>query len=1031
MKRNNRLLKIAVLFTVFSLGTSLAVHQQTAPVEVEATQYVGNYAPYTYSGSYYNSINFNASEGMTGALRQSLTSLILPRAWYTYGGSGEGELGSVLQDADEDPTNPNNMVYLYTRDSVTKNASSNSTWNREHVWPQSLSNDYWGKTKGGADLLHIRPTYGSTNSSRGNTPYGNTDHTTVKNFNNMVWGYTGGGYFEPLDVVKGDVARIIMYLWTAYYAYKSTSMLDILDVFESYDTLLEWHTMDKPDMLEGNRNNYAEDSIQRNRNPFVDHPELAWKIFGNSASESVKSACQTAYPASGYTPISATNITVSPSSLELAKDQQSQLKASLTPTNATDAITWSSSNTSVATVNQNGKVTAVSAGNATITATSSSNSSVKGQCNVTVTSSAVAVNYGSEDNPLNIAEAKAVLNINGSNITDEPLYVKGVVSSSSYVSKYDNYTIWLQSDDGSESQAFELYATGLDSSISEDYKADNALVGLEVVAYGYGKVYNNSIYELSYADVNNSRVYPNVLLITSTTPDTYNFIEKFDFVSSLTSYEAYNETKMNTFIRNSSSLGSSNTKYLSHDITGTGTNPLIGASGTWSSVSWSNYNLLKLGSVSNNCTMKLTFTSNTYISRVVVKAAGWINKTCSLGVNGGAQVRITSATSAESVTSESAFATYTFDLDSASNEITFQTTLAVMITELELYSFGSDTPSGPTPVEEFNALTTHAELSYNYTKIDSQGTNDVTDVLDKEFTGISSTDYGSWSNKTSNSSAVYAGQSAGGNDSIQLRSNNSNSGIVTTSSGGRAAKVSVVWNSATASGRTIDIYGDTTAYTNPTELYNSPKGTKVGSIKYGTSTELEISGNYTFIGIRSNSGALYLSSVSIKWEGEASTTTFEFSSVNIRFGGYVSTALWDRLNDESEIERYGILLSTTDYLGQDKLETKYDLVDGLNVKNYFYDIPEDKDHPTLAEAGAVEGLTEDYYIWNLRKGVSMANLTKEYVAVAYVVTEYEVIFLNEIRASATSLAQDLIDDTTNDYNENSFECSLGYLAGLQ
>ena len=1031
MKNKNRLLKIIALFAVFSLGASLVAHKNVKPIEVEATQYIGNYAPYTYSGSYYNSINFNSTEGMNGSLRQSLTSLILPKSYYTYSGSGSNELGSILQDADEDPTNSNNMVYLYTRDSVTKNASSNSTWNREHVWPQSLSNDYWGKTKGGTDILHIRPTYGSTNSSRGNTPYGNTDQTTVKKYNNMVWGYTGGGYFEPLDCVKGDVARIIMYLWTAYYAYKSTSMLDILDVFQSYNTLLEWHTMDKPDMLEGKRNNYAQSSVQQNRNPFVDHPELAWKIFGEKVDSSVKSACQTTYPASGYTPISTTNITVTPSSLKLAKDQQGQLSANLTPTNATDAVVWSSSNTAVATVNQNGRVTGIAAGSATITAQSSNNSSIKGQCNVIVTSSTPVVNYGSAENPLNISDAKAVLDINGASISDEPLYVKGVVTSSTYSTQYSNYTIWLQNDDGSNPQAFELYATGIDSSIKEDYTTDNALVGFEVVAYGYGKVYNNTTYELSYADVNGSRSYPNILSITSLAPASYDLIEKFDFVSTLTTYEAYDATKMDNFIKGSSSLGA-NTKYLSHNITGTGTNPLIGANGKWSNVEWSNYNLLKLGSTSNNCTMKLTFANNTYISRVVVKAAGWSGKTCYLAVNGGEQARITSATSAESVTSESAFSSYIFDLSSGSNEITFQTTLAVMITELELYNLNDGgEPVGPTPVEEINGLTTHAALSYNYDKVVTPSVGEVTDVLDRELTGISGTDYASWSNKASNSNAVYAGQSAGGNESIQLRSNNSNSGIVTTASGGRAAKVTVTWNSNTTSGRTIDIYGDNTAYTNPAELYNSPKGTKLGSIKCGTSTELEISGDYAFIGIRSYSGALYLESISIKWEGESSSTTYEYSSVAIRFGGYVSAALWNRLNDESEIERYGILLSTSDFLGSDKLETKYDLVDGSNVKNFYYDIPEDKLCPALAEAGQVEGLDEDYYIWNLRKGISSANLTKEYVAVAYVVTEYGVIFLNEIKASAKSLAQDLIDDSTNDYDAGSFEGSLGNLAGLK
>ena len=156
---------------------------------------------------------------------------------------------------------------------------------------------------------------------------------------------------------------------------------------------------------------------------------------------------------------------------------------------------------------------------------------------------------------------------------------------------------------------------------------------------------------------------------------------------------------------------------------------------------------------------------------------------------------------------------------------------------------------------------------------------EVTDVLDRATTGITGTSYATWSGKTATSSAVYAGQSAGGNSSIQLRSDKSNSGIVTTESGGKVTKISVVWNSNTSSGRTIDIYGKNSAYTDATDLYNTSKqGTKLGSIKYGTSTELAISGDYEYIGIRSNSGALYLTSVSITWASEGTgggTTTYD------------------------------------------------------------------------------------------------------------------------------------------------------------
>lgn len=139
------------------------------------------------------------------------------------------------------------------------------------------------------------------------------------------------------------------------------------------------------------------------------------------------------------------------------------------------------------------------------------------------------------------------------------------------------------------------------------------------------------------------------------------------------------------------------------------------------------------------------------------------------------------------------------------------------------------------------------------------------DALTRDFTGVTGTSYSSWE-KTTESGVTYVGNSAGGNSSIQLRSSNSNSGIVKTSQDKTPVSVSVEWNTATNSGRTIDIYGSENAYTSPTDLYSSTaKGTKLGSIVYGTSTSLDWTGEYPYIGIRSNNGALYLTSVTITY----------------------------------------------------------------------------------------------------------------------------------------------------------------------
>ena len=141
-----------------------------------------------------------------------------------------------------------------------------------------------------------------------------------------------------------------------------------------------------------------------------------------------------------------------------------------------------------------------------------------------------------------------------------------------------------------------------------------------------------------------------------------------------------------------------------------------------------------------------------------------------------------------------------------------------------------------------------------------------TDVLDNAFTGVKETTYTDWKDKSATSSAVYAGNSAGDKNSIQLRSNNGNSGIITTTSGGKLAKVVVDWNGGTAEDRTLNIYGSNSVYSAATDLYDESKqGTLLGTIVKGTSTELAITGDYAFIGLRSNSGAMYLNSISITW----------------------------------------------------------------------------------------------------------------------------------------------------------------------
>ena len=125
-----------------------------------------------------------------------------------------------------------------------------------------------------------------------------------------------------------------------------------------------------------------------------------------------------------------------------------------------------------------------------------------------------------------------------------------------------------------------------------------------------------------------------------------------------------------------------------------------------------------------------------------------------------------------------------------------------------------------------------------------------------------STTYTDFSNVAATSQARYAGNSAkSSSGGIQLRSKNSNSGIVSTVSGGKVKSVTITVESGS---NTIDVYGSNTAYTGAADLYGANQGTKIGSLtETGTIT---FTGNYSYVGIRSNNGAVYVTSVEIVWE---------------------------------------------------------------------------------------------------------------------------------------------------------------------
>jgi len=158
------------------------------------------------------------------------------------------------------------------------------------------------------------------------------------------------------------------------------------------------------------------------------------------------------------------------------------------------------------------------------------------------------------------------------------------------------------------------------------------------------------------------------------------------------------------------------------------------------------------------------------------------------------------------------------------------------------------------------------DVTITITQNGSGSSSTITDELTAALLSATSTTYADFSNVAATSSARYAGNSAkSSSGGIQLRSKNSNSGIVSTTSGGKVKSVTITVESGS---NTIDVYGSNTAYTDATDLYatgeNANQGTKIGSLT--TTGTVTFTDDYAYVGIRSNNGALYITKIEIEWE---------------------------------------------------------------------------------------------------------------------------------------------------------------------
>ncbi len=236
----------------------------------------GTSASSYYTGSYvYDQLSGKSKD----AIQSSLSTLM--RSTHTYISSYDD--CHNLADRTDCQNEDGSVSLIYTSYSATM--SQWNGWNREHVWPKSLAGDT--TTGGGADLHHIRPADAVVNSTRNNNKYGNVASGAKAVYGSnpasgCLGGYYADGYFEPLDNVKGDVARICLYVYVRWG--DDWGATSITKVFPSVDVLLEWMELDPVDTWEMGRNEVVQD-IQGNRNVFIDYPEYAWLIFGEEVPD--------------------------------------------------------------------------------------------------------------------------------------------------------------------------------------------------------------------------------------------------------------------------------------------------------------------------------------------------------------------------------------------------------------------------------------------------------------------------------------------------------------------------------------------------------------------------------------------------------------------------------------------------------------------------------------------------------------------------------------------------------------------------
>jgi endonuclease I len=273
-----------ILFGVLIVAISIYIQSQEEKEEITYSSAQNGLGFYYYSevqdNTYYASLNGLEGEALKEAMHILLNQNFEPTSY--------GDAREFLANADRSIDDPTKVWNIYDG-ALAPYEWDAVSWHREHVWPNSRLGlervDNTDKTIA-SDLHNLRAVTPAVNSQRGDRFFsdGSGEHQI-----------TDDGGFYPGDEHKGDVARIIFYMFIMYEELELRD--DNLEDLEAYtpegavmgilSVLLEWHKEDPVSDFERARNQVIYE-YQNNRNPFIDKPEYAHLIFEDKTIDDLK-----------------------------------------------------------------------------------------------------------------------------------------------------------------------------------------------------------------------------------------------------------------------------------------------------------------------------------------------------------------------------------------------------------------------------------------------------------------------------------------------------------------------------------------------------------------------------------------------------------------------------------------------------------------------------------------------------------------------------------------------------------------------